>query len=134
MKYTVTYEMMPVASTLRRLGLSNDGDVQKQLTNIVNKRITRYMPFRTGMLSGPSKRIVSSTAIEITAPYARYQYFGKAMEGRAPKIVTERDLNYDKTKNPLAGPYWDRRLIAAEGKAIVSDLQRYVDRRNGGGK
>lgn len=134
MKYTVTYEMLPVANTLRRLGLGKDGDVQKQLTNIVNKRITRYMPYRTGALSGKLKRVIGTTQIQVLGPYARYQYYGKAMEGRAPKVVTERDLNYDKTKNPLAGPYWDRRLIAAEGKAIVSDLQRYVDRRNGGGK
>lgn len=134
MKFNVTYEMLPVSSALRRLGLDKDGDVQKQLTNIVNKRITRYMPFRSGTLSTKLKRVVSPAQIEVLGPYARYQYYGKAMEGRAPMVVTERDLNYSKTANPLAGPYWDRRLVAAEGKEIVSDLQNYVDRRNGGSR
>ena len=38
-------------------------------------------------------------------------------------------LDYSKTKNPKAGPHWDRAVTAAEGKAMTADLQRYIDRK-----
>jgi hypothetical protein len=53
------------------------------------------------------------------------------MVGRPPKQVTDRDLKYTRTKNPLAGPFWDRRLKAAEMPAMQADLQRYVNRKAG---
>ena len=146
MSTTITFEMQPIKAMLAKKGISPTGAVQAQLTNIVNRRITRYMPFRTGTLI-KLKRVISPTEIEVLGPYARYQYYGKVMvdpktgaagfltpEGwrsrrGASKVLTDHDLEYDTTKNPLAGPYWDRKLVAAEGKAIVAELQAFVDRR-----
>lgn len=125
----VRVKMKPVNTILTRMGVKPDGDVQMFVTNTVNRRITRYMPFRSGALSTKLKHIKSATEIEVLGPYARYQYYGKAMEGPAPKVVTDRDLKYDKTKNPLAGPFWDRRLIANEGAQIAADVRRYVSGR-----
>jgi hypothetical protein len=45
------------------------------------------------------------------------------------KVLTAENLKYNKTKNPAAGPRWDRALVAAEGKVLVADLQSYIDRR-----
>lgn len=147
MSTTVTFEMQPIKTILAKKGISPTGAVQVQLTNIVNRRITRYMPFRTGALATKLKRVISPTEIEVQGPYANYQYHGKVMvdpktgaagfltpEGwrsrrGVAKVLTDRDLEYDTTKNPLAGPYWDRKLVAAEGKAIVAELQAFVDRR-----
>ena len=148
MNYTVTYEMAPIAKILKDLGLDKDGDVQKQFTGIVNHRITKYMPFLTSVLSTKNKRVISPTAIEILGPYARYQYFGKVMvnakTGKGPAFIpgigfrfpygsklkaTERDLEYDKSKNPRAGPFWDKRLVAAEGAQMVAEIQEYVKER-----
>ena len=128
---TVKVEMRPVNVILNRLGVGADGDVQMQVTRIINQRITRYMPYRTGVLATKLKHIKSPTEIEVLGPYARYQYFGKVMAGPPPKVVTDRDLVYTKTKNPLAGPFWDRRMMQAEGKQIANEIQRYVDRRRG---
>lgn len=125
----VRVKMKPVNTILTRMGVKPDGDVQMFVTNTVNRRITRYMPFRSGALATKLKHIKSATEIEVLGPYARYQYYGKAMEGPAPKVVTDRDLKYDKTKNPLAGPFWDRRLIANEGAQIAADVRRYVSGR-----
>lgn len=125
----VRVKMKPVNTILTRMGVKPDGDVQMFVTNIVNRRITRYMPFRSGALSTKLKHIKSATEIEVLGPYARYQYYGKVMEGPAPKAVTDRDLKYDKTKNPLAGPFWDRRLIANEGAQIAGEVRRYVSGR-----
>ena len=125
----VQVKMKPVNTILRRMGVKPDGDVQIFVTNTVNRRITRYMPFRSGALATKLKHIKSATEIEVLGPYARYQYYGKVMEGPAPKAVTDRDLKYDKTKNPLAGPFWDRRLIANEGAQIAGEVRRYVSGR-----
>ena len=117
------------------------------MTSTVNQRITRYMPFRSGALATKLKFVKSPTEIEVIGPYARVMYYGKVMvdpqTGKAgfltpngwrsrkgvPKVVSSRDYDYDKTKNPQAGPFWDRRLMAAEGAQIAADLQRYIDRR-----
>ena len=125
----VRVKMKPVNTILTRMGVKPDGDVQMLVTNTVNRRITRYMPFRSGALATKLKHIKSATEIEVLGPYARYQYYGKAMEGPAPKVVTDRDLKYDKTKNPLAGPFWDRRMIANEGSQIADEARRYVSGR-----
>ena len=125
----VRVKMKPVNTILTRMGVKPDGDVQMFVTNTVNRRITRYMPFRSGALATKLKHIKSATEIEVLGPYARYQYYGKAMDGPAPKVVTDRDLKYDKTKNPLAGPFWDRRLIANEGAQIAGEVRRYVSGR-----
>ena len=148
MSTKIRVEMKPIATILTRLGVNKTGDVQMQLTRIINKRITRYMPFRSGALATKLKYIKSPTEIVVNAPYARYQYYGKAMvnskTGKGPALipgvgfryrkgttlkVTDRDLEYDTTKNPRAGPFWDKRMMAAEKGAIVSDIQAYVRRK-----
>ena len=148
MSTRIKVEMKPVGTILTRLGVNKTGDVQMQLTRIINKRITRYMPFRTGALSTKLKYIKSPTEIEIAASYAGMMYYSKVMvnskTGKGPALIpgvgyryrkgttlklTYRDLKYDTTKHPDAGPFWDRRMMAAEKDAIVSDVQAYVRRR-----
>lgn len=150
MSTRIKVEMKPVDTILTRLGVDKNGDVQMQVTRIINNRITKYMPFRTGVLSTKSKRIKSPTEIEVAAPYALYMYYGKAMvnseTGKGPAFIpgvgyryrkgtvlkaTERDLNYDLTKHPKAGPFWDRRMMASEAAQIAHDIQVYVNRRGG---
>lgn len=148
MSTRIKVEMKPISTILTRIGVNKTGDVQMQLTRIVNKRITRYMPFRTGALSTKLKYIKSPTEIEVVAPYARMMYYGKVMvnsrtgkgqafipgvgyrykKGTIPK-ATDRDLKYDTTKHPEAGPFWDRRMMAVEKDAIVSEVQAYVRRK-----
>lgn len=150
MSTRIKVEMKPVDTILTRLGVGKNGDVQMQVTRIINNRITKYMPFRTGVLSTKSKRIKSPTEIEVAAPYALYMYYGKVMvnskTGKGPAFIpgvgyryrkgtvlkaTERDLNYDLTKHPKAGPFWDRRMMASEAAQIAHDIQVYVNRRGG---
>lgn len=129
MSTRVRVNMKPVNTILSRLGVDRNGDVQRFVTNTVNRRITRYMPYRSSALSTKLKYIKSPTEIEVAGPYARYQYYGKVMTGPAPRAVTDRDLSYDKTKHPLAGPLWDRRMMQAEGKQIAAEVQSYVNSR-----
>ena len=141
----VWVKMKPVAQILRAHGLDKNGDVQRYWTSMVNQRITRYMPYRSGMLSGKLKYISGPGEITVATPYARYQYYGRVMidpaigaagfmtkDGTwrsrkgAAKVLTNRPLTYDTSKHAQAGPFWDRRLIAAEGAAMVQDIRNYV--------
>ena len=141
--------ILPAANQLiRRKGLAQDGRVQMFHTQNCLRRIKRYMPF----LSGATYKItvaqtnIRKPEIVTDVPYARYLYYGKAMvnskTGKGPALIpgvgyrykkgtilkpTDRDLKYTTTKNPNAGPFWDRALVANEGKALVADLQRYIN-------
>lgn len=129
----VAVNMKPINRILKEKGLTSGGDVQRFHTNNVLRRMGKYMPHRSGVMETKLTHYKSDTEIETLGPYAAYQYYGKAMEGRPPKTVTDRDLNYTKTFNQQAGPFWDRRLVAAEGLAMQMDLQRYVKRKEGKG-
>lgn len=150
MSTRVKVTMKPVNTIVNRLGVGKSGDVQRFVTETVNRRITRYMPFRSGVLATKLKFIKSSTEIEVLGPYARVTYYGKIMvdsqTGKGPMNIpgvglrfrkgavlkaTDRDMEYDKTKNPKAGPYWDRRMMAAESGQIAAEAQAYVNRKAG---
>ena len=118
-------EMKSIDDILKDKGLDPQGNAQAFHTQNVLRRIQRYMPFRSGMTI---KVTIAQTDIQkpeiITdVPYGQRLFHGESSSG-AP-------LNYTKTKNPQAGPYWDRALKAAEGDALVEDLQRFLKR---GGK
>lgn len=119
-----TLEMHSVEQVLKDKGLSTDGSVQRFHTANVLRRILKYMPMRSGMTI---KVTIAQTDIRkpyiiTNTPYAQYLRKGKSNSGRA--------LNYTKTKNPLAGPYWDRAVEQQEGAALKADLQRYIDRKS----
>lgn len=124
----VKLDLPSAAGLVQKKGFGPDGHVQKFHTANVNRRIGKYMPHLTGVLETKLK-FAHGTKIVILGPYAKYQYYGKVMVGAPPKVVTDRNLEYTKTHNPQAGPFWDRALVAAEGDALVSDLQNYIDGR-----
>lgn len=146
MSTRIKVEMKPVNTILVRLGVDKNGKVQKFVTNTINRRLTRYMPAsQSEVLSAKLKYVKSPAEIEVLGPYARYQYYGKVMVNaktmKGPALipgvgyrykkgtvlkVTDRDLKYDRTKHPEAGPFWDRRMIAAEKSAIAAETQTYV--------
>lgn len=123
-------EMKPTPLILDSHGLNKNGDVQRYHTNNVMRRMTKYMPYLTG---ASIKLMINQTSLDtgqivLQEPQARYLYYGKVMVGKAPKTVTDKDLNYTKIKNKLAGSFWDRRMWAAEGDVIQRELQRYANR------
>lgn len=131
MRFEVKVQSKPVQEILRRHGLDKDGDVQRFHTMNIDRHIGKFMPHLTGTLETKLKHVSDSTEITVFGPYAKYQYHGMAMAGPPPKVLTDKPLEYTKDFNPLAGPYWDRALIAAEGKAMEADVQLYIRRRAG---
>ena len=149
---TIAYlETNSVGQILKDKGLDAAGDVQRFHTANVLRRIKRYMPFVSGMTY---KVTVAQTNIKkpeivTNVPYGKFLFYGKVMidlvlgiagfmtpngwrsrKGSA-KVATERNLKYNRRKNPQAGPRWDRALSAAESKAMTADVQRYIDMKAG---
>ena len=147
----IKVDMAPVQSIMNCLGVTAKGDVQKYHTANVRRRIWRYMPYRSGttiklmIVQSP----VDEPFIHVNVPFARMLYYGKVMvdpvthaagfltangwrsrKGVA-KVESSREIQYDKTKNPRAGPFWDKALMAAEGAQMAAELQDYVNRRAG---
>lgn len=145
----IKVQLNPTSKILKDKGLDERGDAQKFHTANVLRRIKRYMPF----VSGATHKVtvaqtdINRPEIVTDTPYAKYLFYGKVMidpktgvagfmtpEGwrsrkGSVKVLTNRNLVYTRTKNPQAGPRWDRALSAAEGKAMAADLQRYMNRR-----
>ena len=146
---TATLTMKDANQIIRDKGLDPGGDAQAFHTMNVLRRIKKYMPFLSGSLYKMTQIQTDIRKPEIItdAPQAEFLYHGKVMidpkinaagfmtsEGwrsrkGSTKVVTSRNLEYTKTKNPAAGPYWDRELSAAEGAALAADLQRFMNRR-----
>ena len=126
-------KLKPASQIEKRLGLDPGGDVQRFQTQNVLRRIVKYMPYRSGatIKITIAQTDINKPFIVTETPYARYLYYGKAMTGRAPKTVTNRDLAYTKTKNPQAGAFWDRTLAAVEGGVLRRELQAYINRKGG---
>lgn len=146
----VTLEMKDLNQIVKDKGLDRAGSVQMFHTQNVLRRIKRYTPFVAGVTY---KMTVAQTDIRkpeiITdVPYGKYLFYGKRMvnakTGKGPALipgvgyryprgailkVTEKDLKYTRSKNPMAGPRWDRALSAAEGDAMAADIQRFINRR-----
>ncbi len=129
----ITIDMKPVNQILKAKGLTAGGDVQRFHTENVLRRIQKYMPYRTGATIKLmiAQTDISEPEIVLDVPYGKYLYYGKVMVGAAPKKVIDVPLQYTKIKNKEAGPFWDRRLKAAEMPAMQADLQRYVNRKAG---
>lgn len=124
----ITLDLPSSEELIRKKGFDENGKVQLFHTNNVNRRIGKFMPKQSGALEGPLKQIRDGTEIEISGPYAQYQFHGMAMKGPPPKVVSDKPLDYSKSKNSKAGPYWDRALVAEEGKVIEVELQAYIKR------
>ncbi len=134
-------EMHSTRQIMRDKGLDENGDVQTYHTRNVLRRIVRYMPYQNGMTIKitVAQTDVRRPLIVTDTPSARFLFNGKLMVSDVTgspwarkgetKHVVNTPLNYTKTKNPRAGPHWDRAVSAAEGKAMVADLQRYIDRK-----
>ena len=145
----VTLTMKTLNEMVRDKGLGTAGNVQMFHTQNVLKRIKRYMPFLTGATYKITvlQTDIKEPEIVTDVPHGQYLYRGKVMvdprTGKAGfltpegwrsrkgcvKVKTTRNLQYTRTKNPHAGPYWDRTLSAHEGRAMAADLQRYMNRR-----
>lgn len=108
-------KMKPTSVIKARLGLDVDGRVQKYFTKRCADYMDKYVPMEYGNLRNIID--VQSNYIEYEQEYARYQYYGIREDGS--HIVR----NYT---TPGTGTYWDRRMVSAEMKDLVEEVQDYL--------
>ncbi len=103
---------------------------QKFVDSEVLRLSDPYIPMQSGMLkkSGILGTTIGSGEVVWNAPYSRYLYYGKVMVGRAPKVVTTKNLTYRGA--PMRGAFWFERMKKDKGKQILDKAALIA----GGGK
>ena len=131
-----------VEQLLAEHGLNDGGKVQKFIDKEVMRKSLPYMPNTNGVLQNAmrAQTVIGSGQIRQKTPYARYQYYGvlfvdpitlkgsfyDARTGAhwsrkgVAKIPdpTGRTLNYNTSKNALAGSHWFDRAMKDHGESI----------------
>ena len=111
-------KMQPTSVIKAHLGIEPNGRVQKFFTTTCYKHMDKYVPKRQGELR--TIVILNSDNISYEQPYASYQYYGAREDG------SHQVSNYT---TPGTGPYWDKRMVSAEMRDVVEEVQAYADGR-----
>ena len=97
------------------------GEAQYELDSAVMLSMENYMPKRDGVFINVTKSMSASiagsgTVVAAAPPFGRFLYEGKVMvdpETNSPwarkgarKVVTDKNLNYDKSLNPDVTDHW----------------------------
>lgn len=113
MNIQTKFRVYSLQQSLANRGLEAKGRAQQFIDNEVLRTSEPYVPMDTGSLkkSGINGTVVGSGTIVYNSPYARYQYYGKLMVGKAPKTLTNVDLNYH-SGDSKRGSFWFERAKA----------------------
>ncbi len=83
-----------------------------------------YVPFQSGMLklSGQLGTVIGSGLVVYNAPYAKYQYYGYVMLGKAPKQLTDIPITYNGA--PKRGKLWFERMKVDHKESIIAGARK----------
>lgn len=135
MEFNGHLEMNDLNQLLHDRGLLPNERVQKYVDQEVIRLMDPYTPNLSGTLikTATISTKIGSGEIRQNAPYARYQYYGKLMvspltgsswsRGEA-KVLTDKDLQHNNSKNALAGPFWFERMKADKKEQILREAQK----------
>ena len=90
---------------VNKFNMQDGGSAQLFLANECFRRMTKYVPKDTGMLS--TTVTVKPGSVTYEQPYAHRQYTTNKGKG-------------------LRGKYWDQKMLSAEKPLLVSDVTKYV--------
>ena len=115
-----------------KIMLRPGGVIQQFIDSTVLNRIEPYLPWRKGIArdSGILHSKIGQGQLIWKTPYIRYIYYGNVMVGPkyGPKVPIEKELVYDRSRNPLAGKLWCERYKADH----LNDLAELVQERVAG--
>lgn len=110
------------------------GEAQYALDSMVMTSMQPYMPHQTGTFINVTKAMSaaiagSGTVVAAAPPMGRFLYEGKVMvdpatnspwaRPGAKKVVTDKDLDYDKSHNPKVTDHWFDTAKARHGKSWI---------------
>ena len=90
---------------VNKFNMQDGGSAQLFLANECFRRMTKYVPKDTGMLS--TTVTVKPGSVTYEQPYAHRQYTTNKGKG-------------------LRGKYWDKKMLSAEKPLLVNDVTKYV--------
>lgn len=113
---------------------------EKGLLFLANERkrlMDPYVPADKLMLAQHTQVYVKdhSGIVEYMSPYAHYQYkgilyvsskTGSAWSRGEYKVPTDRNIEHDKFRHPLATSEWDKAMWAARGDDLIQAYQNYI--------
>lgn len=113
MQLNTRLQIYNLQKSLASRGIEAHGRAQKFLDEEVLKTSEPYVPMDTGALkkSGINGTVIGSGKLVYNSPYARYQYYGKLMVGKAPKTLTNIPLQYH-SGDSRRGAFWFERAKA----------------------
>ena len=115
------------------------GKAQYMLDSMVMASMKPYMPHRTGVFRNVTEAMSdaiagSGTVIAAAPPFGRFLYEGKVMvdpvtnspwaRPGAKKIVTDKDLEYDKSHNPKVTDHWFDEAKKNHGKSWINAVKK----------
>lgn len=136
MQFNGHLEMKATDIMMKDRGLLPMGNVQKFIDQEAIRQMAPYTPYRQGILekSATLGTKIGSGEINQISPGARMLYYGKlmvsAITGSAwasmgeRKILTDKDLQYDTTRHPLAGKMWFERMKADKKDEILEGARK----------
>lgn len=129
MKFHV--DIKPPQQLIAERGLEPFGFTQAYIDQACIRLMVPYTPMLSGVLfkSATLGTKIGSGEIRHNSPYARYQYYGKLMVSSVTgsayathgesKVLTEQNLEYNKSKHALAGAFWFERMKADKKAQIL---------------
>ena len=90
---------------VNKYNMQKNGNAQLFLSNECFRRMDKYVPKDTGLLK--STVTVKPGSVTYEQPYAHKQYTTNKGKG-------------------LRGKYWDQKMLSAEKKMLVKDVENYV--------
>lgn len=129
--FNARLELNPTDIIKKSHGLGIGGPIQKAVDSECIRLMSRYTPKLNGLMdkSAENQTVIGSGEIVQDTPYSFFQYYGKVMtttDGRvfarkneAKPIITDRDLVHNKSRHPLAGPFWFPRMVADNKEDIL---------------
>lgn len=99
----------------KQLGIEPNGKVQAYFTERCYTYMDKYVPKDTGTLR--EDVTITNGSITYEQEYAYVQYIGE-INGHPIKNYT----------TPGTGPYWDERMVSAEGNEVVKEVQNYLNK------
>lgn len=108
LKYTL--EDFDKGKIIDKFEMQEGGNAELFLSNSCFKRMQKYVPFKTGMLS--TTVTVKPGSVTYEVPYAHKQY------------TTNKG-------NGIRGKEWDKRMLNAEKDVLVAEVQDYLKKVKG---
>lgn len=107
MSVTLKYELKDFNSgkIVNKFNMQKGGSAQLFLANECFRRMTKYVPRDTGLLS--TTVTIKAGSVTYEQPYAHRQYTTNKGKG-------------------IRGKYWDKKMLSAEKPMLVKDVQKYV--------